>query len=169
MMLSDLYRKKSSILLLIIQTLLYYFLLVPALMKEGICIVVSPLIALMQDQVEHLRNKGIKAIALTSGIKYSELDTLLDNCIYGNYKFLYLSPERLQQDIVKERLKRMNINLIAIDEAHCISQWGAHCISQWGNDFRPSYRKIKVLSIKRTAPCGSYDCTNSLCNSRSSG
>ncbi|MBG6130811.1 ATP-dependent DNA helicase RecQ [Aquimarina sp. EL_43] len=110
---------------------------VPALIMEGICIVISPLIALMQDQVLHLQQKNIKAIALPSGIKYSELDTLLDNCIYGNYKFLYLSPERLQQDIVQERLKQMNINLIAVDEAHCISQWG--------NDFRPSYKKIEVL------------------------
>ncbi|WP_108808793.1 RecQ family ATP-dependent DNA helicase [Aquimarina spinulae] len=110
---------------------------VPALIMEGICIVISPLIALMQDQVLHLQQKNIKAIALPSGIRYSELDTLLDNCIYGNYKFLYLSPERLQQDIVQERLKQMNINLIAVDEAHCISQWG--------NDFRPSYKKIEVL------------------------
>ncbi|MBQ4822530.1 RecQ family ATP-dependent DNA helicase [Aquimarina sp. MMG016] len=110
---------------------------VPVMIKDGICIVISPLIALMQDQVQHLQEKGIKAIALPSGIKYTELDTLLDNCIYGNYKFLYLSPERLQQDIVQERLKQMNINLIAVDEAHCISQWG--------NDFRPSYKKIKIL------------------------
>ncbi|WP_378174734.1 ATP-dependent DNA helicase RecQ [Aquimarina sp. SS2-1] len=118
---------------------------IPALLKPGICIVISPLIALMQDQVQHLQQKGIKAIALTSGIKYSELDTLLDNCIYGNYKFLYLSPERLQQDLVKERLKRMNINLIAVDEAHCISQWG--------NDFRPSYKKIKILrELKPAVP-----------------
>jgi len=118
---------------------------IPALLKPGICIVISPLIALMQDQVHHLQQKGIKAIALTSGIKYSELDTLLDNCIYGNYKFLYLSPERLQQDLVKERIKRMNVNLIAVDEAHCISQWG--------NDFRPSYKKIKILrEIKPAVP-----------------
>ncbi len=110
---------------------------IPAMLKEGICIVISPLIALMQDQVKNLQQKGIKAIALPSGIKYTELDTLLDNCIYGNYKFLYLSPERLQQEIVQERLRQMNINLIAIDEAHCISQWG--------NDFRPSYKKIKTL------------------------
>ncbi len=110
---------------------------IPALVKEGICIVISPLIALMQDQVNTLIKKEIKAIALTSGIKYQELDTLLDNCIYGNYKFLYLSPERLQQEIVQERLKKMNVNLIAIDEAHCISEWG--------NDFRPSYRKIVIL------------------------
>lgn len=110
---------------------------IPALLKDGICIVISPLIALMQDQVKNLQQKNIKAIALPSGIKYSELDTLLDNCIYGNYKFLYLSPERLQQDIVQERLKKMNINLIAVDEAHCISQWGS--------DFRPSYKKIEIL------------------------
>ncbi len=118
---------------------------VPALINEGICIVISPLIALMQDQVQSLQKKGIKAIALTSGIKYTELDTLLDNCIYGNYKFLYLSPERLQQDIVKERIKQMNVSLIAVDEAHCISQWG--------NDFRPSYKKIKILkTLKPTVP-----------------
>ncbi|MBP2832074.1 RecQ family ATP-dependent DNA helicase [Aquimarina sp. U1-2] len=110
---------------------------IPVMMKKGIGVVISPLIALMQDQVHHLQKKGIKAIALTSGIKYAELDTLLDNCIYGNYKFLYLSPERLQQDIVQERLKQMSINLIAVDEAHCISQWGS--------DFRPSYKKISVL------------------------
>lgn len=109
----------------------------PALMKEGICIVVSPLIALMKDQVTNLQHKGIKALAITSGISLSELDTLLDNCIYGNYKFLYLSPERLQQDLVKDRIQQMNVNLIAVDEAHCISQWG--------NDFRPAYKNIKVL------------------------
>ena len=97
---------------------------VPALIKEGICIVVSPLIALMKDQVTSLKRKGIKAIALTSGISYSELDTLLDNCIYGNYKFLYLSPERLQQPLIQERIAQMKVNLIAVYEAHCISQWG---------------------------------------------
>ncbi|MCM5663022.1 RecQ family ATP-dependent DNA helicase [Galbibacter mesophilus] len=110
---------------------------VPALMKEGICIVVSPLIALIKDQVNSLKSKGIKAIALTSGLKFEEVDSLLDNCIYGNYKFLYLSPERLQQELVQERMKSMNVNLIAIDEAHCISQWG--------NDFRPAYRNCSVL------------------------
>ena len=110
---------------------------VPALVKEGICIVISPLIALMKDQVQALQNKGIKAMALTSGISYKELDTRLDNCIYGNYKFLYLSPERLQQDIVQDRIRQMNVNLIAVDEAHCISQWG--------NDFRPSYNNISKL------------------------
>ena len=87
---------------------------VPALVKEGICIVISPLIALMKDQVQALQNKGIKAMALTSGISYKELDTRLDNCIYGNYKFLYLSPERLQQDIVQDRIRQMNVNLNTI-------------------------------------------------------
>ncbi|WP_439151799.1 RecQ family ATP-dependent DNA helicase [Winogradskyella sp.] len=110
---------------------------IPALMKDGICIVVSPLIALMKDQVNTLKQKGIKAIALTSGMSYSDLDTQLDNCIYGNYKFLYLSPERLQQPLVQERIQLMQVNLIAVDEAHCISQWG--------NDFRPAYKNIKVL------------------------
>lgn len=110
---------------------------IPALIKDGICIVVSPLIALMKDQVNTLTTKGIKALAITSGISYSDLDMLLDNCIYGNYKFLYLSPERLQQDLVKDRIQQMNVNLIAVDEAHCISQWG--------NDFRPAYKNIKIL------------------------
>ncbi|MBO6879660.1 ATP-dependent DNA helicase RecQ [Winogradskyella sp.] len=109
----------------------------PALIKDGICIVVSPLIALMKDQVNTLKQKGIKAIALTSGMPYNELDTQLDNCIYGNYKFLYLSPERLQQPIVQERIQQMKVNLIAVDEAHCISQWG--------NDFRPAYKNISIL------------------------
>src|SRR5690554_2652827 len=90
---------------------------IPALAKEGICIVVSPLIALMKDQVNALQQKGIKALSITSGIPYHELDTLLDNCIYGNYKFLYLSPERLQQELVQDRIKQMPVNLIAVDEA----------------------------------------------------
>ncbi|NND09579.1 MAG: RecQ family ATP-dependent DNA helicase [Flavobacteriaceae bacterium] len=110
---------------------------VPSLAKDGICIVISPLIALMKDQVNILKDKGIKAMALTSGIPYHELDTLLDNCIYGNYKFLYLSPERLQQELVRDRIRQMDVNLIAVDEAHCISQWG--------NDFRPAYKNIKTL------------------------
>ncbi|MDH7914275.1 ATP-dependent DNA helicase RecQ [Winogradskyella sp. SYSU M77433] len=110
---------------------------IPALIQDGICIVVSPLIALMKDQVNTLKQKGIKAIALTSGLSYAELDTKLDNCIYGNYKFLYLSPERLQQPIVQERIQQMRVNLIAVDEAHCISQWG--------NDFRPAYKNISML------------------------
>ena len=110
---------------------------IPALIKEGICIVVSPLVALMKDQVNQLKKRDIKAIALTSGLSYKDLDTQLDNCIYGNYKFLYLSPERLQQPIVQERIQQMNVNLIAVDEAHCISQWG--------NDFRPAYTNINIL------------------------
>lgn len=110
---------------------------IPALIQDGICIVVSPLIALMKDQVNTLKTKGIKAIALTSGMSYKDLDTQLDNCIYGNYKFLYLSPERLLQPLVQERIQQMQVNLIAVDEAHCISQWG--------NDFRPAYKNISVL------------------------
>lgn len=110
---------------------------VPALIQPGICIVVSPLIALMEDQVKALQAKNIKAMALTGGIPFKEVDTMLDNCIYGNYKFLYLSPERLQQELVQERIKQMQVNLIAVDEAHCISQWG--------HDFRPAYRNISVL------------------------
>ncbi|WP_431123890.1 RecQ family ATP-dependent DNA helicase [Flagellimonas flava] len=110
---------------------------VPALAMEGICIVVSPLVALIQDQVQQLRQKNIKAIALTGGIPFSELNDLLDNCVYGNYKFLYLSPERLQQSTVQERIREMNVNLVAIDESHCISQWG--------NDFRPAYLECAVL------------------------
>ena len=110
---------------------------IPALAKEGICIVISPLIALMKDQVRALKEKDIKAMALTSEYKYAELNTMLDNCVFGNYKFLYLSPERLQQDIVQDRIRQMNVNLIAVDEAHCISQWG--------NDFRPAYKNITIL------------------------
>ncbi|MEO0572960.1 MAG: RecQ family ATP-dependent DNA helicase [Bacteroidota bacterium] len=110
---------------------------VPALVKEGICIVVSPLVALIQDQVQGLIQKGIKAMELSGGISPHDLDIRLDNCIYGNYKFLYLSPERLQQPLVKERIQQMSVNLIAIDEAHCISEWG--------HDFRPSYRQCALL------------------------
>ena len=110
---------------------------VPALMMEGICLVISPLVALMKDQVKNLQNKGIKALALTGGIASEEIIDLLDNCQYGNYKFLYLSPERLQNDWILERIKNLPINLIAIDEAHCVSQWG--------HDFRPAYLKISKL------------------------
>ena len=110
---------------------------VPGMMMEGICLVISPLIALMKDQVQNLQSKGIKAIALTGGIHQDDIIDLLDNCQYGNYKFLYLSPERLQSDWILERLKNLPINLIAIDEAHCVSQWG--------HDFRPAYLKIAQL------------------------
>lgn len=110
---------------------------VPAMMKEGICIVVSPLIALMKDQVENLRAKGIPAIAIYAGMGKREIDILLDNCIYGQVKFLYLSPERLLSELVRTRIAYMNVNLIAVDEAHCISQWGY--------DFRPPYLQLTRL------------------------
>lgn len=110
---------------------------VPAMMQEGICLVISPLIALMKDQVMNLQKRDIKSIALTGGIHTEEIIDLLDNCQYGNFKFLYLSPERLQSDWILERIKNLPINLIAIDEAHCVSQWG--------HDFRPAYLKISEL------------------------
>jgi ATP-dependent DNA helicase RecQ len=110
---------------------------VPALAKEGICIVVSPLIALMKDQVENLQAKGIDAVSIVSGMGKYEIDIALDNCIYGAVKFLYLSPERLLSELVRERIKYMKVNLIAVDEAHCISQWGY--------DFRPPYLHIADL------------------------
>ena len=117
---------------------------IPALLKPGICLVISPLVALMKDQVENLKTKNIKAIALTGGISFEEINNLLDNCVFGDYKFLYLSPEGLQQDWVLERIKNLNINLIAIDEAHCISQWG--------HDFRPAYLKISALKDYFSVP-----------------
>jgi ATP-dependent DNA helicase RecQ len=110
---------------------------IPAMMNEGICLVVSPLVALMKDQVANLQKRNIKAIALTGGIKSDEMIDLLDNCQFGNYKFLYLSPERLQSDWIMDRIKSLPINLITIDEAHCVSQWG--------HDFRPAYLKISNL------------------------
>jgi ATP-dependent DNA helicase RecQ len=110
---------------------------VPALAMEGICIVVSPLIALMKDQVENLKKRGINAIAIYSGMSQHEIDIALDNCAYGDVKFLYVSPERLSTPIFRERVRKMNVCMVAIDEAHCISQWGY--------DFRPSYLKISEL------------------------
>ena len=110
---------------------------VPAMAREGVCIVVSPLIALMKDQVSNLNKRGIKAVAIYSGLSKSEIDMAIDNCVYGNIKFLYLSPERLTTDIIRSRLPKMKVNLVAIDEVHCISQWGY--------DFRPPYLKISEI------------------------
>lgn len=110
---------------------------IPALMTPGICLVISPLIALMKDQVTNLQKIDIKALALFGGLNMSEISDVLDNCKFGNYKFLYLSPERLQTDWILERIKELPINAIAIDEAHCVSQWG--------HDFRPAYLKIANL------------------------
>ena len=115
---------------------------IPALMQDGICLVISPLIALMKDQVANLQKLNIKAIALTGGISSDEISDLLDNCQFGNYKFLYLSPERLQADWILDRIKALPINLIAVDEAHCVSQWG--------HDFRPAY--LKIASLKEHFP-----------------
>jgi ATP-dependent DNA helicase RecQ len=120
---------------------------VPALAKDGICIVVSPLIALMQDQVDQLTQRGISAVAIYSGMSNRQIDILLDNCIYGSIKFLYVSPERLKTDLFIARAKQMQINLLVIDEAHCISQWGY--------DFRPAYLEILnfKLLLPETIPC----------------
>jgi len=110
---------------------------VPALAKDGICVVITPLIALMKDQVENIEKRNIKAIAIYSGMTKNEIEVALDNCIYGDVKFLYISPERITTEIFKLRVKHMKVCLIAIDEAHCISEWGY--------DFRPSYLKIANL------------------------
>lgn len=115
---------------------------VPGLAKEGICVVISPLVALMKDQVDYLKARGVKAVALHAGMSAREIDTVLDNCIRGGVKFLYLSPERLKSDLFVERFKQMNLNLIAVDEAHCISQWGY--------DFRPAY--LEIASIRAHHP-----------------
>jgi ATP-dependent DNA helicase RecQ len=110
---------------------------VPAIAMEGICLVITPLIALMKDQVARLNSMEIKSVALHSGLSAEEIDIALDNCIYGDYKFLYISPERIATRIFQSRVPRLNLNLVAVDEAHCISQWGY--------DFRPSYLKIASL------------------------
>lgn len=110
---------------------------VPAMAKEGVCLVVSPLIALMRDQVQNLRKRGITAAALTSGQSPREIDITLDNAVHGGLKFLYLSPERLKTDLFLARLQKMKVSMVAIDEAHCISEWG--------HDFRPPYREIAEI------------------------
>ncbi|HSY61627.1 MAG TPA: ATP-dependent DNA helicase RecQ [Cytophaga sp.] len=115
---------------------------VPALAQDGLVLVISPLIALMKDQVEQLRKRGISAAAIHSGMRKTEIDIALDNCIYGSAKLLYVSPERLKSDLFKERVQKMNITCIAVDEAHCISEWG--------HDFRPAYREI--VSIRTLLP-----------------
>jgi ATP-dependent DNA helicase RecQ len=110
---------------------------VPALAREGLCLVVSPLIALMKDQVENLRKRGIKAEAVYAGMSHRDIDQTLDNCVYGPVKFLYVSPERLLTDMFRARAPKMRVQLIAVDEAHCLSQWGY--------DFRPPYLQISAL------------------------
>lgn len=115
---------------------------VPALALDGLCLVITPLIALMKDQVEQLKKRGIGAVAIHSGMNAREIDHLLDNCIYGSVKFLYISPERLTTDLFKERVKKMKISLLAVDEAHCISQWGY--------DFRPAY--LGIAEFRKTIP-----------------
>ena len=117
---------------------------VPALMREGICIVVSPLIALMKDQVLNLRARGIKALAVYSGMSHNDIDITLDNAIYGDYKFLYVSPERLRTELFEARVSKMKVNFLVVDEAHCISQWGY--------DFRPDY--LEIAKIRGILPKG---------------
>jgi ATP-dependent DNA helicase RecQ len=115
---------------------------VPAMMNQGVCIVITPLIALMKDQVENLKKRGIQSAAIFSGMSAREIDITLDNCIYGNIKFLYISPERVKTHLFAERVARMEVGLIAVDEAHCISQWG--------HDFRPAY--LEIGEIRKLKP-----------------
>ena len=115
---------------------------VPALAKEGICLVVTPLIALMKDQVRNLRDRGIKALAVYSGMTREEIIVALENCIFGDYKFLYISPERLDTEIFQTKLRSMKVSMITVDESHCISQWGY--------DFRPAY--LKIADIRKLLP-----------------
>lgn len=115
---------------------------IPSLAREGIAIVVSPLIALMKDQVANLSRRGIMALVVCSGMSSEEIDAALDNAVYGDYKFLYVSPERLKTRIFRERLKRMDVNFLVVDEAHCISQWGY--------DFRPDY--LDIAEIREMIP-----------------
>ena len=115
---------------------------VPALAKEGLCIVITPLISLMKDQVQNLKKRGIKALAIYSGMSRQEIIVTLENCIFGNYKFLYISPERLDTEIFRTKLRKMNVSMITVDESHCISQWGY--------DFRPAY--LKIAGIRDLLP-----------------
>lgn len=115
---------------------------VPALCKEGTCLVVTPLIALMKDQVDNLRTKGIRALTVYSGMSHNEILQAYDNCILGDYKFLYISPERLATELFLEKVRRMNVSMLVVDESHCISQWGY--------DFRPSY--LKIAEIRSVLP-----------------
>ena len=114
----------------------------PTMMLEGLCIVVTPLISLMKDQVDNLRKRGIPAVAVHSGLSHRQIDIALDNCVYGDVKFLYVSPERLTGEMFRLRVDRMNVALLAVDEAHCISQWGY--------DFRPSY--LRIAELRRILP-----------------
>ena len=115
---------------------------VPALAKPGLCLVITPLIALMKDQVQNLRKRGIKAIAVYSGMTREEIIVALENCIFGDYKFLYISPERLDTEIFQIKLRSMKVSMITVDESHCISQWGY--------DFRPAY--LKIADVRRLLP-----------------
>lgn len=115
---------------------------VPALAKDGLCLVITPLIALMKDQVQNLRKRGIKALSIYSGMSRQDIITTLENCIFGNYKFLYISPERLDTEIFRTKLQKMKVSMITVDESHCISQWGY--------DFRPAY--LKIAEIRELLP-----------------